>query len=89
MPGILVICSAKRTQRELATPVVTKARLCRRQDLLVPRSSYDAALEAVTERLAKQPPISPAADMAPIRAKTPCCQHGIMAPGGWLLRIVV
>ena len=30
-----------------------------------------------------------AADIALVRAKMPCCTDGIMAPRGWLERIVV
>ena len=74
------------TQRELATPVVASAKFCRRNDGEVsPNSSHDCtsfgSLQVVA-RLAKDPTISAAALMAPIRANTGCCQDGIIAPGG-------
>eukprot|EP01083_Nonionella_stella_P239333 837728_1 len=71
------------------TPVKVKARLCRRKEGELPSSSQDSAFETEEARLANEPIISGAAAMAPRRANWPCCQHGIIAPCGWLDRIVV
>ncbi len=56
---------AYRTHKELASPVVARARFCRRKDVSEPNSSHEFALDADVARLAKDPAMRPAADIAP------------------------
>ena len=66
VPGILVTSSAYRTHSELASPVVARAKFCRRKDVLSPNSSQELAFEADTARLAKDPRINPQQTWLPV-----------------------
>ena len=78
---------AKFTHNAEATPVATNTRFCLRQDSELNLSQV--SLSAAERRSPYDESMSGTADRTEMRLTSPCCIHGMIAPSGWLERIVV